>query len=83
MERLDPGDVRLELAQPLGPDQLDAGHAVRDRPAVQLGEARPLGVVVATTTFPQRRIGIPRSSQYPSSRSAPSTQSLALSDPGA
>ena len=39
--------------------------------------------LVATTTLPQRSTGIPRSSQYTSRRSAPSTQSLALSDPGA
>ncbi len=45
VERLDAGDARLELTEPLGPDQLDAGHAVRDGPAVQLGEPRPLGLV--------------------------------------
>jgi hypothetical protein len=38
---------------------------------------------VATTTFPHRLHGMPRSSQYASSAAAPATQSRAFSDPGA
>ena len=43
VQRPQAGGVRLDLAQPLRPDQLDAaGHAVRDAAAVQLLEARQL-----------------------------------------
>ena len=59
-----PGDVRLELADPLGPDQLDA--AARRSRATAGGAPRAVAISVssvATTTFPQRRTGIPRSSQ--------------------
>ena len=79
----DAGDVGLDLAQSLRPDQLDARNAVRDRATMELlaGEGSSSSLV-ATTTLPQRRIGIPRSSQYTRSRAAPSTQSFALSDPG-
>jgi hypothetical protein len=34
--------VRLELGEPLGADQLDAWDAVRERPAVELEQARAL-----------------------------------------
>ncbi len=42
VERPDARGVRLELAQPLRPDQLDARHAVRERAAVELVEPRQL-----------------------------------------
>ena len=55
VERLDPGDVRLELAEPLRPDQLDARHAVRERARRWSSASRGSSASsVATTTFPQR-----------------------------
>jgi hypothetical protein len=45
VQRASPGDVRFQLAQPLGTDQLDRRNAVRKRPAVQLLEPRQLALV--------------------------------------
>ena len=45
VQRADTGDVRLQLAQPLGADQLDTRDAVRERPAMELLETGELGGV--------------------------------------
>jgi len=41
-ERPDPPDVRLDLGEPFGAQQLHVRHAVRDRSAVELLEAAEL-----------------------------------------
>ena len=58
MERAQPGDVRLELAQTLGPDRSSPGTPLATPAPVELLEPRELVSSTATTTLPQRWYGI-------------------------
>jgi hypothetical protein len=82
VERGHSGDVRLDLAQPLGLDHLRA-HAVGVAAALQLDQPAPVVVVVATTTLPQTSCSMPCVRQNSTIDVRPATQRRALSDPGA
>ena len=59
-----PAGVGLDLAQLVGADPPQARDRVRGPAALELVEARQLGLPrVATITLPSRRASIPRSSQ--------------------
>ena len=59
MEGPQPRDVGLELAQPLGADQLGVGNAVRERPPLELLEARELGDARRDDDLPATEDGNP------------------------
>jgi hypothetical protein len=80
-QRLQAGRVRLDLAQPLGADHVQAGHAIGDTAPAELGEPRQLVGQAATTTLPQISWAMPFACANATIR-VPCTVKRAFSDPG-
>ena len=78
VQRGDPGDVRFDLAEPLGPDHLGA-HAVGGAAPLQLGQpVRGRRRRAATTTFPHTAWSMPCSRQYSTIETRPAEHSRAF-----
>ena len=83
VERAYADDVRLQLREPLGPDLLEPAHAVRLAAPPELLEPRDLGLVGRDDDLAAALGRDPLSAQNSYISRAPSTQSSALSEPGA